>query len=254
LADSLTYLVEQLGAGDAVVKTVLAGKSPRGRAAELITTTKVRDVTFRKKLYEGGAAAVTAAQDPLIEVARAIDTEARALRKTLESAEETKQQAQAIIGKARFALEGAGNYPDATFTLRLSYGPVVGYEENGQKIPAHTTYAGLYERSAKQGNKGDFELPALWLKKKSALNLATPFNFVSTADIIGGNSGSPSVNRAGEFIGIIFDGNLASLSGDFGYEDKQARALSVDSAGILEALRKVYEVPALANELVNGKR
>jgi hypothetical protein len=131
---------------------------------------------------------------------------------------------------------------------------VQGYEENGQKIPAHTTYAGLYERSAKQGNQGDFELPARWLKKKSALNLATPFNFVSTADIIGGNSGSPSVNRAGEFIGIIFDGNLASLSGDFGYEDKQARALSVDSAGILEALRKVYEVPVLVNELVTGKR
>ena len=254
LADSLTYLVEQLGVNDAVVKTVLAGKSPRARAAELITTTRVREVAFRKQLYEGGAAAVAAAKDPLIEVARAVDAESRALRKTVESADETKQQAQAIIGKARFALEGAGNYPDATFTLRLSYGPVQGYEENGQKIPAHTTYAGLYERSAKQGNKGDFELPARWLKKKSALNLATPFNFVSTADIIGGNSGSPSVNRAGEFIGIIFDGNLASLSGDFGYEDKQARALSVDSAGILEALRKVYEVPVLVNELVTGKR
>jgi len=254
LSDSLTYLVEQLGVSDPVVKAVLAGKSPRARAAELINTTKVRDVAFRKKLYEGGAAAVTAARDPLTEVARAVDTEARSLRKIIESADETKQQAQAIIGKARFALEGAGNYPDATFTLRLSYGPVKGYEEDGKQIPAMTTLAGLYERSAKQGNKGDFELPERWLKKKSALNLSTPFNFVSTADIIGGNSGSPSVNRAGEFIGIIFDGNLASLSGDFGYEDKQARALSVHSAGILESLRKVYEVPALANELVNGKR
>jgi hypothetical protein len=254
LADSLTYLVEQLGVNDPVVKTVLAGKSPRARAAELINTTKVRDVAFRKKLYEGGAAAVAAAKDPLIEVARAVDTEARSLRKIVENADETKQQAQAIIGKARFAIEGTGNYPDATFTLRLSYGPVAGYEENGQKIPAFTTFAGLYERSAKQGNKGDFELPERWLKKKSALNLATHFNFVSTCDIIGGNSGSPSVNRAGEFIGIIFDGNLASLSGDFGYEDKQARALSVDSAGILESLRKVYEVPALANELVKGTR
>ncbi len=254
LADSLTYLVEQLGVSDSVVKTVLAGKSPRARAAELINATLVREVAFRKKLYEGGAAAVAAAKDPLVEVARAVDAEARSLREALESADETKQQAQAIIGKARFALEGASNYPDATFTLRLSYGPVLGYEENGQKIPAHTTYAGLYERSAKQGNQGAFELPARWLKKKSALNLATPFNFVSTTDIIGGNSGSPSVNRAGEFIGIIFDGNLASLSGDFGYEDKQARALSVDSAGILEALSKVYEVPSLVNELVTGRR
>jgi hypothetical protein len=254
LADSLAFLVEQLGANDPVVKAVLAGKSPRARAAELINTTQVRDVAFRKKLYEGGAAAVAAAKDPLIEVARAVDTEARSLRKIVEAADETKQQAQAVIGKARFALEGAGNYPDATFTLRLSYGPVQGYMENGKKIPSHTTLAGLYERAEKQGNKGDFELPARWIAKKSALNLATPFNFVSTCDIIGGNSGSPSVNRAGEFIGIIFDGNLASLSGDFGYEDKQARALSVDSAGILESLRKVYEVHALAKELINGKR
>ncbi|MBI5768617.1 MAG: S46 family peptidase [Verrucomicrobia bacterium] len=254
LADSLAFLVEQLGVNDPAVKAALAGKSPRARAAELINRTKVREVAFRKKLYEGGAAAVAAAKDPLIEVARAIDAEARSLRKIVEAADETKQQAQAIIGKARFAIEGTGNYPDATFTLRLSYGPVLGYEENGKRIPSVTTLAGLYERSAKQGNKGDFELPARWLRKKSALNLATPFNFVSTCDIIGGNSGSPSVNKAGEFIGIIFDGNIQSLSGDFGYEDVQSRALSVHSAGILEALRKVYEVPALAAELVNGKR
>jgi hypothetical protein len=254
LADSLAFLVEQLGVNDPAVKAVLAGKSPRARAAELVNTTQVRDVAFRKKLYEGGAAAVAAAKDPLIEVARAVDAEARSLRKIVEAADETKQQAQAIIGKARFVVEGTGNYPDATFTLRLSYGSVLGYEENGKKVPSMTTIAGLYERSAKQGNKGDFELPERWVKKKSALNLRTPYNFVSTADIIGGNSGSPTVNKAGEFIGIIFDGNIQSLSGDFGYEDAQARALSVHSAGILEALHKVYEVPALAAELVNGKR
>ncbi len=254
LSDSLTFLVEQLGASDPLVQTVLAGKSPRARAAELITTTKVREVAFRKQLYAGGAAAVTAAKDPMIELARAIDPEARALRKTGEGQTEIKQQAQAIIGKARFAIEGTSNYPDATFTLRLSYGPVLGYEENGEKIPAHTTIAGLYERSEKQHNKEPFDLPPRWIAKKAALDLGTPYNFVSTADIIGGNSGSPSVNRAGEFVGIIFDGNIQSLSGDFGYEDVQARALSVHSAGILEALRKVYEVPALANELVNGHR
>ncbi|MSU66501.1 MAG: S46 family peptidase [Opitutus sp.] len=254
LSDSLTFLVEQLGFSDPTVQTILAGKSPRARAAELINGTQVRDVAFRKKLYEGGAAAVTAAKDPLIEVARTIDTEARAIRKTLEAQTETKQQAQAIIGKARFALEGASNYPDATFTLRLSYGRVAGYEENGEKVPALTTIAGLYQRSTDQHNKEPFDLPPRWVAKKSALNLATPFNFVSTCDIIGGNSGSPSVNQAGEFIGIIFDGNIQSLSADFGYEEKQSRALSVHSAGILEALRKVYEVPALANELVRGKR
>jgi len=254
LSDSLTFLVEQFGASDPLVQTVLAGKSPRARAAELINTTQVRDVAFRKKLYEGGAATVAAAKDPMIELARAIDPEARALRKSGEAQSEIKQQAQAIIGQARFALEGTSNYPDATFTLRLSYGPVLGYEENGQKISAHTTIAGLYERSAAQHNREPFDLPPRWVAKKSALDLRTPYNFVSTADIIGGNSGSPSVNRAGEFVGIIFDGNLQSLAGDFGYEEVQARALSVHSAGILEALRKVYEVPALATELVTGHR
>jgi len=254
LSDSLTFLVEQLGVKDPLVTQILAGKSPRARAAELINATQVRDVAFRKKLYEGGAAAVAAAKDPLIEVARAVDTEARALRKIIENADETKQQAQAVIGQARFALEGTGNYPDATFTLRLSYGQVKGYTEAGKKLPAMTVTAGLYERSAQQGNKDPFELPPRWLAKKSALDLSTPFNFVSTADIIGGNSGSPQVNTAGEFIGIIFDGNLQSLSGDFGYEDKETRALSVHSAGILEALKKVYEVPALVAELTTGKR
>ena len=254
MSDSLTFLVEQLGASDPLVQSVLAGKSPRARAAELITTTKVRDVAVRKKLYEGGAAAVAAAKDPMIELARAIDAEARALRKTSEGQSEIKQQAQAIIGKARFAIEGTSNYPDATFTLRLSYGPVVGYEENGEKVPAHTTIAGLYERSEKQHNKEPFDLPPGWIAKKSALDLSTPYNFVSTADIIGGNSGSPVTNKANEFVGIIFDGNIQSLSGDFGYEEVQARSVSVASPGIIEALRKVYEVPALANELVTGHR
>ena len=254
LADSLTALAAALGANDPTVTAILAGKSPRARAAELITSTQVRDVAFRKKLYEGGAAAVAAAKDPMIELARTIDAESRSLRKILEAQTEIKQQAQAVIGKARFAVEGANNYPDATFTLRLSYGPVKGYEENGQKVPATTNFAGLYARSAEQENKAPFDLPPRWVEKKSALDLSVPFNFVSTADIIGGNSGSPVVNKAGEFVGIIFDGNIQSLVGDFGYEDVQSRALSVHSAGIIEALKKVYEVPALVAELTTGKR
>ena len=254
LADSLTFLTEQLGANDSTVKTVLAGKSPRIRAAELIANTQVRDIAFRKKLYEGGSAAVAAARDPLIEIARAIDGEARGLRKILETQDEVKQQAHAAISRARFALQGTSNYPDATFTLRLSYGAVKGYEENGARVPPMTTIAGLYQRSAEQGNKPPFDLPRRWMEKKNAVNLDTPYNFVSTADIIGGNSGSPVVNRAAEFVGIIFDGNLQSLSGDYGYEDLQSRAVSVHSAGILEALRKVYEVPTLVNELTSGHR
>ncbi|MFI5335337.1 MAG: S46 family peptidase [Opitutales bacterium] len=249
LGDALTFMTEQLGYADPDVQAVLAGRSPRARAAELINGTQVRDLAFRHKLYDGGAAAVAVAKDPLIEVARLIDAEARALRKTAEAQGEIKQQAQAVIGKARFALQGAGNYPDATFTLRLSYGVVRGYEENGAAVPAITTFAGLYARSAAQHDREPFDLPFRWVERKSALNLATPFDFVSTNDIIGGNSGSPVINRAGEFVGIIFDGNLQSLAADFGYEDRQSRALSVHSAGIIEALRQIYDADVLADEL-----
>jgi hypothetical protein len=254
LADALTFLAEQLGVTDETVQKLLGGKSPRVRAAELILGSKVRDVAFRKQLYEGGSAAVSAANDPLIELARLVDGEARELRKTIEAQDEIKQQAQAAIAKARFALEGTSKYPDATFTLRLSFGPVKGYEENGQLIPAFTTLAGLYERSALMGNREPFDLLARWARKKSALDLNTPFNFVSTADIIGGNSGSPVVNRAGEFVGIIFDGNLASLVLDFAYEDTVARALSVDARAIIEALNKVYGAKNVVRELQTGRR
>jgi hypothetical protein len=254
LGDALTFLTEQLGFGDPTVQKILAGKAPRARAAELVNGTQVRDVTFRRKLYADGAAAVTAAKDPLIELVRAIDSEARELRKVLEAQDEIKQQAQAAIARARFALEGTGKYPDATFTLRLSYGLVKGYEEDGKFIPAITTLDGLYARSASQDNQPPFDLPPRWLAKKAVLDPHTPFNFVSTCDIIGGNSGSPTVNRAGEFVGIIFDGNIQSLSADYYYEDVQSRALSVHSAAIIEALRKVYDAPALADELLNGRR
>jgi hypothetical protein len=197
---------------------------------------------------------VKAANDPMIELARLIDSEARALRKDWEAREEVKQQAHAAIEKAHFAIEGPTRAPDATFTLRLSYGPVMGYDEAGKKIAPYTNYAGLYERNTLQKNKEPFDLPQRWLDKKSALNLSTPLNFVHTPDIIGGNSGSPVVNTAGEWVGIIFDGNLQSLPLNFAYEDVQARALSVDCRAIIEALRKVYAVDPLVNELLNGKR
>ena len=254
LGDALTSLTEQLGFGDPTMQRILAGKSPRARAAELINGTQVRDVAFRKKLYADGGAAVTAARDPLIELARAIDAEARELRKVMEAQDESKQQAQAAIARARFALEGTGKYPDATFTLRLSYGLVKGYEEEGKFVPPITTLDGFYTRSASQDNQPPFDLPPRWRAKKTVLDPHTPFNFVNTCDIIGGNSGSPTVNRAGEFVGIIFDGNIQSLSAEYYYEDAQSRALSVHSAIIIEALRKVYDAPALADELLNGKR
>ncbi len=254
LTDSLTYLAEELGATAPLVQKVLAGKSPNARAVELIKGTRVKDVTFRKKLYEGGKAAVDAAHDPMIELARSIDAEARALRKIMEAQGEAKQQSHAKIARARFALEGTSSYPDATFTLRLAYGTVKGFEEGGKQIPAHTTFAGLYERAKEQGNRPPFDLPQIWVDRKSKLDLKTPFNFVSTADIIGGNSGSPVVDRKGEFVGIIFDGNIQSLVLDFAYTDVQARAVSVDSRGIVEALKKVYRADGLVKEIAAGKR
>jgi hypothetical protein len=252
--DGLTFLAEQLGFNDPLVQQVLAGKSPKARATELILGSKVRDVAFRRKLYEGGAKAVADAKDPLIELARLVDGEARELRKSVEAQDEIKQQSQAAIAKARFALEGTSRYPDATFTLRLAFGPVKGYEENGQKVAPFTTLAGLYERSAAMKNREPFDLPPRWVKKKSSLDLSTPYNFITTADIIGGNSGSPVVNRAGEFVGIIFDGNLPSLVLDFAYEDTQARALSVDARAIIEALNEVYGAKNVVRELKSGRR
>jgi Peptidase S46 len=249
LTDSLSDLATRFGSNDPLVQKVLAGKSPTARAAELIKGTKLKDVAVRKQLYEGGAAAVTAAKDPMIELARLVDGPARAARKIYDAQDETKQQAYGDIAKARFALEGTSNYPDATFTLRLSYGAVRGYEENGKPVAALTDFAGLYARATEHNNQPPFNLPQRWLDKKPALNQATKFNFVSDADIIGGNSGSPVVNQANEFVGIIFDGNIQSLVLDCIFTDKEARAVSVDSAAITEALRKVYDANALADEL-----
>jgi nicotinamide mononucleotide adenylyltransferase len=249
LADSLTDFAEHFGANDPLVKQVLAGKSPRSRAVELVTGTKLKDVAVRKDLSRKDAAALQAAHDPMLAVARMIDGPAREARKAQEGQEEVKKQAYAEIARARFAAEGTNNYPDATFTLRLSYGAVRGYEEDGKQVPAFTNFAGLYQRATEHENKPPFDLPQPWIDKKSALDPDTQFNFVSDADIIGGNSGSPVVNKANEFVGIIFDGNIQSLVLDCIYSDKQARAVSVDSAAISEALRKVYDAGALADEL-----
>ncbi len=254
LTDSLTCMAGELGINDPLVWKVLAGKSPRQRAAELINGTKVADVAFRKQLHAGGAKAVAAAKDPMIELARLVDGEARALRKVSEEQVEAKRQAHAAIARARNTLLGTAGYPDATFTLRLSYGVVKGYEEDGHPVPAFTTFGSLYERAKEMNNRAPFDLPPLWEQRRSKLNPATPLNFVSTCDIIGGNSGSPTVNRAGEFVGIIFDGNIQSLPWDFAFSEKQGRAESVHSAAILEALTKVYGAKELAKELTEGKR
>jgi hypothetical protein len=253
LSDSFTDLVVRYGVNEPVVQDLLQGKSPHDRAYELISDTRLKDVQFRRDLYQGGLPAVTESTDPMIKFAKATDETARRARQAIEEQNEVCENAYAEIAKAKFAIECNKLAPDATFTLRLSFGTVEGYEEDGKTIPAFTDFAGLYQRATQHQNQAPFDLRKRWLDRPSALNLRTPFNFVSTADCVGGNSGSPLVNRKGEFVGILFDGNIQTLPWDYLYTDKQARAVAVDSAAILEALDKVYLVPALVSELT-GKR
>jgi hypothetical protein len=250
LADSLGFMVELLGEDNPLVKQVLAGKTPAARADEMITGTKLGDVAVRKELAAGGKAAIDASTDPMIVVARTIDAKAREVRKRYESELTGVERANyAKIARALFETEGTKLYPDATFTLRLSYGAVEGYMENGQKVPPFTTLGGLFARSDKFKHEFPYNLPERWVAKKSALNLNTPFNFVSTNDIIGGNSGSPTINQNGELVGLIFDGNIQSLVGDFMYDPSVNRAISVDSRGMLEVLKKVFGASEIVSEL-----
>jgi hypothetical protein len=257
LTDSLAEMKEKLP-NNPLVARVLNGKSPAEVAANLIDNTKLDDIAVRKQLYEGGAQAVNASTDPLIVVMRQIDPDARAVRKQFDDeVDAVVRRDGGTIAKIRFATQGTSVYPDATFTLRLSYGAVRGFTENGEgvapkgaKVPYFTTIGGAYEHAAQHGNKEPYKLPASWMNAKSKVNLNTPLNVVETADIIGGNSGSPVVNRAGEVVGIIFDGNIQSLPWNFVYDDTIGRSVQVDSRGILEALRNIYGATALADELV----
>jgi hypothetical protein len=249
--DSLTSLVSHYGLIDQIVQNLLNGKSPHERAYELVTGTKLKDVQFRHQLFDRGVAALSAAADPMIEFAQATDETARGARQIVEEQTEITSKAYAQIAKAKFALQGRQLAPDATFTLRLSYGTVEGYEEEGKPIPPFTDFAGLYQRTDQHENRPPFVLPARWMEKRTALDARTPFNFVCTADSIGGNSGSPIINRNGEFVGILFDGNIQSLCWDYLYSDRQARSVAVDSRGILESLQRVYQLPALVSELTD---
>ncbi len=250
LAESLSEMQEHLGANNDVVKMALDGKSPDERAQELIAGTKLDEVAVRKQLYEGGKAAVDASTDPLIVLMRQIEPQAIVLHERDEDQVQSVLRAGGTqIGKALFAKDGFNVPPDATFTLRLSYGAVEGYKLNGKNVPWFTTMGGAYEHAAQHGSKPPFQLPESWLKYKGAINLKTPFDTVSTPDIIGGNSGSPVINKNGEVVGIIFDGNIESLPWNFEYTDKVARSIEVDSRSIMESLRNIYHAGALVNEL-----
>jgi hypothetical protein len=253
LADSLAFMVELLGKDHEMVTQILAGKTPEERANELISGTKLKDPNYRRQVAAGGKQAIDTSTDPMIVLARTIDPKAREMRKRYESEVTGVERANyAKIARALFETEGTKLYPDATFTLRLSYGAVQGYVEDGKKVAPFTSLAGLYDRSAKFKAAFPYNLPPRWLEKKAAVDLKTPFNFVSTNDIIGGNSGSPTINKEAELVGLIFDGNIQSLVGDFIYDESVNRAISVDSRGMLEILRKIFNANELADELVKG--
>ena len=251
LATSLAQMQEALGPDDVFVNKTLNSKTPHEVAKELIANTRLDDVALRKQLYDGGVQAVQSSNDPLIALMRSIDPDARAVRKQYDDeVDAVERRDGAAIARARFEKTGFTEPPDATFTLRLSYGAVKGYMENGKHIPYFTTIGGAFQHAAEHGNKDPYRLPDSWMKAKVKLTLSTPLNFVSTADIIGGNSGSPTIDKTGEVVGIIFDGNLQTLPWNFAYDDKQGRAVQVDSRGIQETLRRVYGANALADELM----
>ncbi len=242
---------------DPNLKIALGGKSAAERAAELIGGTKVGDVAERKKMAEMTPEQIAASDDPMIKLALAVDEAARKVRKEREDAVEAVETANyARIAKAVFDQQGDKVYPDATFTLRLAYGPVKGFTEtDGRSIPPYTTMGGSFAHEQAHEAKEPYALPKSWHDAKTSgrLKLQTPFNFISTADIIGGNSGSPVVDTQGRVVGLIFDGNIHSLILDYGYDDSLARAVSVDARAIVEALRSVYDAGFLADELLSGK-
>jgi hypothetical protein len=253
LAGTLAFAREGLGPDDPFIKTVLNGRSPEEVAKEVVAGTKLADPAFRKSLVEGGEAAVQASTDPLIVLARQADPFDREVIKWHEdNVQSVEMKAGEKIGKARFAAYGKSLYSDATFTLRLAFGAVKGYPMNGTIAPVRTTLYGLYDRAYGFDLKPPFDLPRRFLERRSSLDLSTPVDFVSTCDIIGGNSGSPVINKRGELVGLIFDGNIEGLVGDYVYNEENNRAVAVHSAAMIEVLRKVYDAGALADELLGN--
>ena len=245
---------EKLGKDDAFVQAILQGGEVEPTVNSLVDGTKLADPELRKSLIDGGEAAVAASTDPMIVAARRVDPIVReTTRRMRDTISSVLTPAGEKLGKARFLVYGKDAYPDATFTLRLSYGKVDGYPYNGTIAPPFTTFYGLYDRAASFSNKPPFDLTPKEVAGRDKLDLNTPLDFVSTGDIIGGNSGSPVVNREGELVGLIFDGNIESLAGDFVYEGEKNRAVAVHSSGMIEGLRKLYGAGALADEL-EGKK
>jgi hypothetical protein len=243
----LDDLRRQFGPDDPFVKSALQNMSPADAAHYYVTHTQLGDVAYRKKLYAGGQAAVDASDDAFIQLARRLDPQMRAIRKQYEDAVTNPTRAiSEQIAKARFAVKGTSVYPDATFTLRLSYGIVKGFSDDRGTAPPYTTIGGLFDRA---NGAYPYILPQSWLDAKPSLDLSTPMNLSTTNDIIGGNSGSPLIDRDANIVGLIFDGNIHSLGGDFGYDPVLNRSVSVDSRAILEGLTHVYHADRIVQEI-----
>jgi len=247
LEDSLA----ELGPNDPFLRIVLDGRTPKEAATALVNGTKLADPAVRRKLVDGGEAAVAASGDAMIVLARKLDPMRReAIKWSEDNVSSVLQRAGEQLGKARFAVYGKTTYPDATFTLRLSYGQVQGYAMNGTKAPYKTTFYGLYDRARSFDFEGPFALPLRYREGRDKLDLATPLDFVTTNDVVGGNSGSPVINAKAEIVGLVFDGNIESLVGDFVYDGATNRTVAVHTAAMTEALRKLYNAPALLRELL----
>ena len=251
MANALTFLCGKLGAADPTVQSILAGKSPTERAAELIQGTRLDDVAVRRQLYDGGRKVVAASNDPMLSLARQIDQQSRMLRKRADVSEEMIAQAHRDIAAALFAQHGDATYPDATFSLRLSFGLAKGYTDGVEVVPTQTTFQGMTERSEAQGGIAPFDFSDEWKARANSLDPQTPLNFISTNDITGGNSGSPVVNRDGDLVGLIFDSNAPGLVSDFFYSDEKGRAVSVHPAAMQEVMEKVYRADRVLAELTH---
>ena len=247
LSFSLERMREWLGPDHPVVREVLGKESPDGLAARLVAGSSLADPQVRMKLWEGGAAAVEASDDPMIKLARLVDPEARAVRKRYEDqVEAVVQAASERIAEARFAIYGTSLPPDATFTLRLNFGTVQGWEENGRRIEPFTYLGRIFERAT---GEDPFSIPDSWERAKDRLDMGTKFNLSTNNDIVGGNSGSPLIDASGRIVGLMFDGNIHSISGAYWFDTEKNRAVAVHPAIMREALTKVYAADALLAEL-----
>jgi hypothetical protein len=248
----LTKLREVLGTDDALVEHVLGRESPHAVADRLVAATKLGDPTVRKALWDGGAEALARSDDPFIALARSVDPAARSIRKQYENeVESVVRKNSELIAAARFEKYGTTEYPDATFTQRFSFGEVKGWEAKGKWVDPCADIAGAFARAT---GSEPFALPQSWLDSKERLDPKQCFNFVTSNDVIGGNSGSPVINRKAEVVGLVFDGNIESLGGDYWFDERANRAIAVHSGAIIQALTKVYKADRLVREIEAARR